>query len=89
MGIPNESTAATSATSRHATIRMPPMDNEQFMAELAYQASLYIAEGLLRSGCLTHEDFIPIRIFLLEKYPPPGSAYCSYRFLDYPGDMSD
>jgi hypothetical protein len=74
MGIPNASTAATSATSRHATIRMPPMGNEQFMAELAYQASLSIAEGLLRSGCLTHEDFMTIRTLLLEKYNPPISV---------------
>lgn len=50
------------------------MGNEQFMAELAYQASLSIAEGLLRSGCLTHEDFMTIRTLLLEKYNPPISV---------------
>lgn len=47
------------------------MGNEQFMAELAYQASLSIAEGLLRAGCLTPGDFTTIRTLLLEKYNPP------------------
>ena len=46
------------------------MGNEQFMSELAYQASLAIAESLLRSGCLTNGEFLKVRDLLLEKYKP-------------------
>ena len=71
MGMPSASTAATSATSRLATTRMPPMGNEQFSAELSYQVSLALAESLLRSGLLNDEEFLQVRTLLLEKYNPP------------------
>jgi len=57
-------------TSKPATTRMPMMDDEQFRAETAYQASLHLAQGMLHSGLLTEAEFTKARDLLLARYKP-------------------
>ncbi|HAJ97949.1 MAG TPA: hypothetical protein DCO72_09480 [Ruminococcus sp.] len=46
------------------------MKNEQFEAELNYQAARQIAENFLKQGLLTEKEFTQIDTILLEKYRP-------------------
>jgi hypothetical protein len=55
------------------------MDDEQFRAETAYQASLILAQGMLYSGLLTEDEFTKARDLLLAKYKPLlGGLYCEF-----------
>jgi hypothetical protein len=58
---------------------MPMMDDEQFRAETAYQASLHLAQGMLQAGLLTEAEFTKARDLLLAKYKPLiGGLYCEF-----------
>jgi hypothetical protein len=58
---------------------MPMMDDEQFRAETAYQASLILAQGMLQAGLLTEAEFTKARDLLLAKYKPLiGGLYCEF-----------
>jgi hypothetical protein len=58
---------------------MPMMDDEQFRAETAYQASLSLAERLLQAGLLTEAEFSKARELLLARYKPLlGGLYCEF-----------
>ncbi|MDD3524207.1 MAG: hypothetical protein PHQ41_05860 [Candidatus Cloacimonetes bacterium] len=46
------------------------MTDESFSSELDYQASLALAENLMRSNLLTHAEFMETKNLLLEKYHP-------------------
>lgn len=50
------------------------MDNDLFARELAYQASLAIARGLMRAGLLTNEEHATATTLLLAVYRPPIGA---------------
>ena len=52
------------------TARNPPMDEDLFARELDYQASMFIAEGLLRQGLLTKGEAHEAKTLLLAKYRP-------------------
>lgn len=55
------------------------MEDEQFRAETAYQASLILAKGMLHSGLLTEAEFTKARDLLLAKYKPLlGGLYCEF-----------
>jgi len=47
------------------------MGDEQFRAETAYQASLFLAESMLHAGLLTEAEFTKARELLLARYKPP------------------
>jgi hypothetical protein len=47
------------------------MNPNRFHAELTYQISLSIAEGMLQSGLLTTKEFSQTKDLLLQKYNPP------------------
>jgi len=49
---------------------MPMMDDEQFRAETAYQASLILAQSMLQAGLLTEAEFTKARDLLLARYKP-------------------
>jgi len=53
------------------------MDDEQFRAETAYQASLSLAESLLHAGLLTEKEFNKARQLLLNRYMPSLGALFS------------
>lgn len=53
------------------------MDDEQFRAETAYQASLCLAESLLHAGLLTKKEFNKARQLLLARYKPSLGALFS------------
>jgi hypothetical protein len=53
-----------------ATTRMPMMDDKQFRAETAYQASLILTENLLHAGLLTEKEFCKAKELLLARYKP-------------------
>jgi hypothetical protein len=58
---------------------MPMMDDEQFRAETAYQASLILAQGILHSGLLTEAEFSKTKELLLARYKPLlGGLYCEF-----------
>ncbi len=57
-------------SSTTATFGSSPMDDSLFARELDYQASISIAEGLLRQGLLTDGEFHNARVLLLAKYRP-------------------
>lgn len=46
------------------------MTQEQFNAEMNYQAAIEIAEGFRRQGLLTEEEYRQIDTILLRKYRP-------------------
>jgi len=46
------------------------MDDEQFRAETAYQASLILAQSMLQAGLLTEAEFSKARQLLLARYKP-------------------
>jgi hypothetical protein len=46
------------------------MDDEQFRAETAYQASLILTVNLLHSGLLTEKEFCKAKELLLARYKP-------------------
>lgn len=46
------------------------MDDEQFRAETAYQASLHLAQGMLQAGLLTEAEFTKAKELLLARYKP-------------------
>ena len=55
------------------------MDDEQFRAETAYQASLYLAQRMLQAGLLTEAEFTKVKKLLLAKYKPLlGGLYCEF-----------
>ena len=55
------------------------MDDEQFRAETAYQASLYLARGMLQEGLLTEAEFSKVKELLLARYKPLlGGLYCEF-----------
>jgi len=55
------------------------MDDEQFRAETAYQASVSLAESLLHAGLLTGAEFSRTRELLLARYKPLlGGLYCEF-----------
>ena len=55
------------------------MNDEQFRAETAYQASLSLAESLLHAGLLTEAEFSKARELLLARYKPLlGGLYCGF-----------
>jgi hypothetical protein len=56
-----------------ATARIPSMDDDLFARELDYQASMSIADGLLRRGLMTTGEVHKAKILLLQKYRPPIS----------------
>jgi len=56
---------------------MPMMGDEQFRAETAYQASISLAERLLRAGLLTEAEFSKARELLLARYKPSLGALFS------------
>ena len=64
------SIALMSVTSRPATTRKAPMNDEQFSAELSYQVSLALAETLLQSELMTDKEFAKAKALLLERYKP-------------------
>jgi len=57
-------------TSKPDTTRMLMMDDEQFRAETAYQASLFLAQGMLQAGLLTEAEFTKTKKLLLARYKP-------------------
>ena len=55
------------------------MDDEQFRAETAYQASLILAQGMLQAGLLTEVEFTKAKELLLTRYKPLlGGLYCEF-----------
>ena len=46
------------------------MDDEQFRAETAYQASLFLAQNMLQAGFLTEAEFTKAKELLLARYKP-------------------
>jgi len=46
------------------------MDDDQFKAETAYQASLILAQGMLQAGLLTEAEFSKVKELLLARYKP-------------------
>ena len=46
------------------------MSQEQFEAEKNYLAAREIAEGFLKKGLLTDDEFNKINAFLVEKFSP-------------------
>jgi hypothetical protein len=58
---------------------MPMMDDERFRAETAYQASLFLAQGMLQEGLLTEAEFSKVKELLLARYKPLlGGLYCEF-----------
>ncbi|WP_320123024.1 SHOCT domain-containing protein [uncultured Sphaerochaeta sp.] len=56
------------------------MTDESFSSESAYQASLALAENLLRSELLTQDEFAKTKALLLEKYKPAfGRLFAEFR----------
>ena len=52
------------------------MTRKQFQRERDYGAAMSIADGLLKSGLITHKEYAKINKLFLKKYAPPiaGSA---------------
>ncbi len=50
--------------------RIPPLNDELFARELDYQASMSIADGLLRRGLMTTGEVHKAKVILLAKYRP-------------------
>jgi hypothetical protein len=53
------------------SVRNSSMDNGLFARELDYQASMSIADGLLRRGLMTTGEVHKAKEILLAKYRPP------------------
>jgi len=52
------------------TAWIPPLNDDLFARELDYQASMSIAEGLLRRGLMTDREVRKSKVILLAKYRP-------------------
>jgi hypothetical protein len=52
------------------TFRMSQIDDDLFARELDYQASMSIADGLLRRGLMTTGEVHKAKVILLAKYRP-------------------
>ena len=52
------------------TAWIPPLNDDLFSRELDYQASMSIAERLLRQGFLTDGESHKAKVLLLAKYRP-------------------
>ena len=52
------------------TAWIPPLNDDLFARELDYQASMSIAEGLLRRGLMTTGEVHKAKVILLAKYRP-------------------
>ena len=70
------------------TFESSPLNDDLFARELDYQASMSIAEGLLRRGLMTDREVRKAKVILLAKYRPP-MANCWLKPVDYRGVVSD
>lgn len=72
-----ENTAHTSVTSRLGSKVVTALSEQEFDREKRYQATMQIADALLKNSSVSEDEYQQIKTKLLEKYHPTLSTLLS------------